>query len=64
MGERIRAARVYASLSQVELAEILGVHQSTLWRWEAGRTVPDSSQLLALSKALGRSVGWILTGER
>jgi transcriptional regulator with XRE-family HTH domain len=37
LGRRIRAARSYAELSQIEMARRLGVSSATLIRWEKGK---------------------------
>ena len=37
LGRRIRAARSYAELSQIEMARKLGVSSATLIRWEKGK---------------------------
>ena len=47
--EQIRAARDRYGLSQAALAEHLGVHQSTVARWEAGVTSVRPIFLRALS---------------
>jgi len=40
-GEELRAWRIKHDLSQAELAELLGVGQNTISRWEQGkRSVP------------------------
>lgn len=40
------------ALSQEEIAEICGVRQATISRWEAGRGEPDRVQLHRLRKAM------------
>lgn len=45
--------RVTAGLSQLELAERLGVSQTTISRWERAKAAPDWSEITAYSKALG-----------
>jgi transcriptional regulator with XRE-family HTH domain len=52
LSEAIRAARRRAGLSQVELAELLGVRQSSVSQWERGSTMPSTVHLLALTAAL------------
>jgi transcriptional regulator with XRE-family HTH domain len=37
LGRRIKAARAYAELSQIEMARKLGVSSGTLIRWEKGQ---------------------------
>ena len=46
------AARVEAGLTQHAMADRLGVKQSALARWEAGRTVPTLDTLFRLAKVL------------
>jgi transcriptional regulator with XRE-family HTH domain len=48
-----RAARAYAYLTRVELAELLGVHATTIDRWEAGRREPNDDEIAALCDACG-----------
>lgn len=55
MGEKLRAARKAAGLSQVELAEIVGCHQKDIARWENGRE-PKALTLKKLARALGCSM--------
>ncbi len=52
LSEAIRAARRRAGLSQAELAELLGVRQSSVSQWERGSTKPSTIHLLALTAAL------------
>jgi len=52
LSEAIRAARRRAGLSQAELAELLGVRQSSVSQWERGSTKPSTVHLLALTAAL------------
>ena len=45
---RIREARRGAGLSQAALASLVGVSDSTVWSWEAGRTKPGREHLAAI----------------
>lgn len=49
---RLVALRKLRGLSVVELASRVGASRNTLGNWEAGRTEPNVSQLLALAGAL------------
>lgn len=49
---KITAARKRKSLSQVQLAEIIGVTQKDISRWEQGNVKPNTDTLTKLSKAL------------
>ena len=55
MGEKLKAARKAAGLSQVELAARVGCHQKDVARWEAGRE-PKALTLKKLAQALGCSM--------
>ncbi len=52
LSEALRAARRRAGLSQAELADLLGVRQSSVSQWERGSTRPSTVHLLALAAAL------------
>lgn len=56
MGEKLRAARKAAGLSQVELAQIIGTTQKDISRWENGQREPLASTLKKLAQALGCSM--------
>ena len=47
-------------LTQVELAEMLGVTQSTISGWKNGLRMPRTKQIKPLAKALGVSVGMLV----
>jgi transcriptional regulator with XRE-family HTH domain len=50
-------------LSQAQLAEIVGVEQPTIQRWERGTRMPDLESLDLLAKALGVTPGTLLDGD-
>lgn len=52
MGEKLRAARKAAGLTQVELAEKVGCKQKDISRWENGRPM-TAETLKKLAQALG-----------
>jgi transcriptional regulator with XRE-family HTH domain len=64
IGPRIVALRQARSLSQVELADRLGVPRERLGKWECGNHAPPPEDLVALSKVLGTSIDEILTGKK
>ncbi|GAA1779175.1 MULTISPECIES: helix-turn-helix transcriptional regulator [Actinomycetes] len=51
-GDRIRDARREADLTQDQLAELAGIHRTTLQDTEAGKTDPKFSLILRLARAL------------
>ena len=59
LGERIKNFRK-GRFSQAELAEIVGVHENTLRRWELGERSPDADSLMKLAKALGISISELM----
>jgi len=63
IGRRVREIRGF-ELKQTEFAEILGISQTQLSKYERGKTVPTPEILVKLKRYSKRSVDWILTGER
>jgi transcriptional regulator with XRE-family HTH domain len=53
IGERIRTARRYAGLSQVQLGERVGRDHKTIHRYETAQSVPSLVDLLLIADALG-----------
>lgn len=53
IGDRIRAARDDAGLSQAQLGERVGRDHKTIHRWEYAYSTPDLEDLLLLADALG-----------
>ena len=49
----LKAARVNASLSQIEAAEKIGVAASTLRNWEAGKTFPTKPKIDKICEVYG-----------
>ena len=52
MGEKLRAARLAAGMTQGQLAEKVGCHQKDISRWENGQREPVASTLKKLAQAL------------
>lgn len=59
----LEAARVNAGLTQKELAEILGVSNTTVVNWEKGNTEPTISQLKKISELSGIPMDFIFIPE-
>lgn len=53
MGEKLRAARKAAGMTQAELAEKVGQQQRDISRWENGLVEPGVLIVKAMAKALG-----------
>jgi transcriptional regulator with XRE-family HTH domain len=52
LGERIRAARIKAGLSQAQLAQKIRVSRTAVGQWEDNKTAPKRKHVLALAVAL------------
>lgn len=64
IGAFLKELRVERSMTQAQLAEILGVSNRSVSRWENGATMPDFDLLIALAKHFDVEVGELLDGER
>ena len=53
---KISKLRNAAKLSQEEFAEVFGVSQQSVQKWESGTTVPDLDKLIKISKYFGLSL--------
>ena len=63
IGRFIAECRKKAGLTQMQLAEKLGITDRAVSKWECGKTMPDSSIMLDLCDVLGISVNDLLCGE-
>lgn len=61
-GKNLRSARANEGLTQTALAELVGVNQNSISRFEQGNPAPDDAMKLRLCLALGYQVedlfGW------
>lgn len=63
IGRFIAARRKAQNLTQMQLAEKLGITDRAVSKWETGKTLPDATLMLELCNILGISVNELLTGE-
>ena len=63
IGQFIKECRNKNNLTQMQLAEKLGVTDRAVSKWENGRAMPDSAIMLDLCKELGITVNDLLSGE-
>ena len=63
IGKFIASKRKEKNMTQEDLANILGVTNKTVSRWENGNYMPDLSLLKPLSEALGVSLNELLSGK-
>ena len=64
IGRFIADRRKTAKLTQLQLAEKLGITDKAISKWERGLTMPDTSIMLELCDILGISVNELLSGEK
>lgn len=57
---RIKELRLRKELKQVELAEIIGMSQSSLSGYESGKIEPDQETLIRLSEFFDVSIDYLL----
>ncbi|WP_366943525.1 helix-turn-helix domain-containing protein [Cypionkella sp.] len=62
-GDRLEAARESCGLSQTELAQRLGVRDTTIKSWEADEWEPRGNRLQMLAGMLNVSLMWLLSGR-
>ncbi len=63
IGRFIAERRRQKGLTQMQLAEVLGITDRAVSKWENGRAMPDSSLMLDLCDTLGITVNDLLHGE-
>lgn len=63
IGRFISERRKNAGLTQIQLAEMLGITDRAVSKWETGRALPDSSIMLELCGILKITVNDLLCGE-
>ena len=63
IGQFIATHRRRLGMTQTEFANVLGVSNKTVSRWERGLHLPDYDEVLAASELFGVSVKDFLTGN-
>lgn len=59
-GMMLRQARRYNRMTQTELAAEVGVHRTTLVRWESGMSEPSPEQIEQLAVATSTPADWFM----
>ncbi len=62
-GKIIKELREKKQLTQMELAEVIGVSDKTISKWETGKGLPDISLIEPLAKVLEVSIIELMNGE-
>ena len=63
LGEKIRAMRQQASLSQEQLAEKLNVSRQAITKQETGKGIPDIANLIAISDEFDLSLDQLIKDD-
>ena len=63
IGRFIQECRKKVGLTQMQLAERLGITDRAVSKWETGRALPDSSIMMELCKIMKITVNDLLNGE-
>lgn len=63
IGKFIAEKRKEQGLTQLQLAEKLGITDRAVSKWETGKSLPDASIMLELCSILGITVNDLLSGE-
>jgi transcriptional regulator with XRE-family HTH domain len=61
---QIKKQREKNRLSQVQLAQKLGVNQNTVSQWETGRSSPPVDKLIIMSDLFGCTIDELVRGEK
>ena len=64
MGKRIAEFRKKSHMTQLRLAEKLGISDRTVSKWESGQGYPDITMLPRLASALGVSIDRLMLGPK
>lgn len=63
LGERIKACRQSAGMSQEKVAELVGVSRQAVTKWEVNQSAPNTENLFKLAEIFGTTVDMLLASE-
>ena len=63
-GEKIKAARIKAGLTQEQLSLRLSVSRQAITKWESNKGMPDIENIKLLSKTLNVSIDYLLSDNQ
>lgn len=63
IGERIKLLRKRGRFTQQDLADVLGVTQQQVPRYESGKSELSVAQIRIIAKFLGTTAGYLIDGE-
>ena len=59
-GERLKELRMAHNMSQMDLANALGISQSAIAKWELHKTEPTASSIIEIAKFFDESADYLL----
>ena len=63
LGEKIKACRQNAGMSQEKVAELVGVSRQAVTKWEANQSAPNTENLFKLAEIFGTTVDLLLASQ-
>lgn len=63
LGEKIKACRQTAGMSQEKVAELVGVSRQAVTKWEANQSAPNTENLFKLAEIFGTTVDFLLASR-
>lgn len=63
LGQMISKMRAECKLTQAQFAEIVGVSQQSVQKWESGAATPDLEKIIFISKYFGVSLDGLILGK-
>ena len=63
LGEKIKACRQAAGMSQEKAAELVGVSRQAVTKWEANPSAPNTENLFKLAEIFGTTVELLLASQ-
>ena len=63
IARRLKIARLQADLTQVQVAELVGLERNTISRYEAALRSPSALNLKRLARAYGKTLDWLCNEE-
>lgn len=60
LSSRLKESREALGVSQRQAAELIGVTENTVYRYEAGKVAPSNTTLKAIAQVYGKSAEWFL----
>ncbi len=63
LGTKLQTLRKSKNMSQEDLANILNVSRQAISKWETDQSLPDTTNIIAISKIFGVSIDYLLLNK-